>query len=58
MTDLSVQQPVIQPSTPTTQANPIAHFAALARSVMVRGAGLEVACLPLLVLVLIRGQLS
>jgi hypothetical protein len=38
--------------------NPIAHFAALARSVMVRGAGLEVAYLPLLVLVLIRGQLS
>jgi hypothetical protein len=54
MTELSVQQPVFQPSTPTTQANPIAHSRA-GRSVMMRGAGLEVAYLPLLVLVLIPG---
>ena len=55
---------------PFTQANPIAHFASLARTVKVRGAGLEVVYLPLCVLVLIatvlvgfsawrfRGQLS
>ena len=83
MTDLSVQRPVFQPSTPTTnghkapqsapsaeapsaarrpmpkwiqpftQANPIAHFRVAARSLIVRGASLEVVHLPLCVLVLI-----